>query len=187
MEKELIMATEPGLYLETSNLFDTRSLYEMDPNSQEFKEFIVKLTKTIDRITRALNLKETGIYAESEFVCGNVYPHNPALTLSTSQTASKRNSFRKFYTITTPLPNPGVTVNPLVIPHGLTIDNNWSLIHIYGSANDQVNHIYRPLGYPSTLALPIEIWVDVTNIYIRTLNNCSAYTLTYICLEFLKN
>jgi hypothetical protein len=180
------MAIDPGLFLETSNLFDTRTLYDMDPSSIEFKEFLVKLTKTVDRITRALNLKETGIYAETEFVCGNVYPHNPALSLTTPQIATKRNSFRKFYVITTALPNPGITPNPLVIPHGITIDNNWSLLHIYGATNDQINHLYRPLGYPSTAALPIEIWVDDTNIYIRTLNNCSNYTLTYLCLEYLK-
>jgi len=36
---------EPGLFLETTSVFDIQTIYQMDINSQQFKEFLVDLRK----------------------------------------------------------------------------------------------------------------------------------------------
>jgi hypothetical protein len=180
--------SEPGLFLETTSIFDVQSIYQLDINSEQFKEFLVNLKQTVNNISLAMNLKDTGYYPKTEFVNGQVYFPDPNLSSTTPQTPTWRQVFRKVFTLPGTLPNNNV----VTVAHGLTITNTFTFTRIYGCSSNTVGFTYIPLPYTSTALGPIpngivEVWVDVNNINVRTNADFRAYNLTYLIIEYLKN
>ena len=66
-----------GSYVPTTNIWDVAQLYEVDVNSPEFKELLVRLYQNINNIALVLNTKSTGYYIEEQFVSGKLF-FNPA-------------------------------------------------------------------------------------------------------------
>jgi len=77
----------PGAYVSTTEIFDPSLIDQLDVQSDEFKEFLNILTRTINDMNLLLNLKDTGYYVLQEFVNSQVYFPNTALS---STTASDR-------------------------------------------------------------------------------------------------
>lgn len=176
---------EPGLFLETTNILDVESIYELDINSDQFKEFLVNMRQTLNQITLAVNLKDTGYYDQREFVCGQVYFPDPILTSASVQTPTWRQVFRRTYLWPTPLPNTGAQV----LAHGLDLTpNTFTFTRIYGCASQKVPHVYIPIPYVSAALAPniIELFVDNVNINIVTNFDASAFDVTYVVLEYIK-
>ena len=66
------------------------------------------------------------------------------------------------------------------------MDRDWET-KIYGTATDAAGNGI-PIPYPSNTAnANIEINVDLTNVNITTAIDYSAFTTTYVVLEYLKN
>ncbi len=90
------------------------------------------------------------------------------------------------------LPNAGTKS----VAHGIDtlpqdLPNNYigfSFTRIYATATDPVNELYIPIPYASNVAANvIEINVDATNVNITTASNKTAYTITYVVLEYIKS
>jgi hypothetical protein len=64
-----------GQFIPTTQVWDIGQLYEVDVNSEDFKELLVRLYQNVNRIALALNTKETGYYLQEEFVSSNSYFH----------------------------------------------------------------------------------------------------------------
>jgi hypothetical protein len=173
-----------GSFVPTTNVFAIENLDQIELNSPEFRGFLVDIRKTLNRIALVLNTKDSGIYYPEEFVTGSILFPNPALDATTAQQPNQRQVHRKVINFGT-LPNAGTTN----VAHGITFPtpNTYSFVNIYGAATDQTGGSYLPLPYSSTtLVNNIEVSVDNTNVSITTGINRTAYTITYIILEYIK-
>lgn len=174
---------EYGSFVPTTNVWDVSQLYSTEVTSPEFKELLVRLYQNVNNIAIALNVKDSAVYDTQEFVNGQVYFPNPALSSASSTTPTQRQVYRKLINFGT-LPNTGTTA----VAHGLTVNAAFSFTRIYGCATDPVNFIYLPLPYASpTLVNNIELKADATNVTIITGSNRTAFTITYVILEYIKS
>lgn len=176
-----------GSFVNTTSVWDTQQLYSTNVNSEEFKELIVRLYQNINNIVLALNIKDVGYYPVVEFLNGQLYFPNPSLDPSTSQGSAYRQVFRTTVNFGT-LPNATTTS----VAHNIDIDpstpTTYSFTRIYGAATKDDQTSFIPLPYSSgTLANNIELSVTNTDIVITTSIDYSAYTITYIVVEYLKN
>lgn len=177
-------ADQFGAFIQTTQVWDVEQIEEIDVNSREFKELLVRLYQQINNIANVLNIKDTGYYSVSEFVNGQLFFPNPSLNSSTDQVPQERQVIRKVINYTTAFPNTGTAI----IPHGITCTSQTTFTRIYGVANDTTGKNYIPLPYASpTLANNIELKVDGTNVTIVTGSNRTNFTITYIVLEYLQN
>lgn len=173
-----------GAFLPTTEIFEIENLENININSLEYKDFLVRLRQIINNIETTVNIKDTGIYTKTEFVNGQVWFPDPTLTSQTAKKPAERQVFRKVINFGT-LPNAGTTN----IAHGITFPaaNTYSFTRIYGAATDPVGGSYLPLPYASTTLINnIELSVDNTNVSITTGINRTAYTTTYVVLEYIK-
>jgi len=159
-------------------------LSSTDPKSDQFKELIVRLALIVNRINLAVNTKETGIYNNlQEFVTSNQYFANPALNSGTAQTPEFRTVYRTVINFGA-LPNAATKS----VPHHITCTSSTTFTRIYGAATDpSTSYIPLPFVSATDVAHNIEVNVDTTNVNVITGANYSAYTTTYIVLEYLQN
>ncbi len=174
---------ESGAFVPTTNVWDDISaLEQVDISSPQFKELLVRLYQNVNNIAILLNLKDTGYYPQTEFVNGQLYFPQPTLNSSTQVAPIFRQVFRLVINFGA-LPN-STTKS---VAHNIAINNAYTFTRIYGCASDTVSFHYIPLPYSSaTLANNIELSVDATNVTVKTAANFSAYTITYIVIEYLK-
>ena len=172
-----------GVFIPTTQIWDIQAIEEMDVNSPEFKELLVRMHQNIGDIANNLNLKDTGYYDTNEYVCGRVYFPNPAFNTQTAGYPNFRQVFRKTINFGA-LPNAGTKS----VVHNITIVPSMTFTHIYATANDLTNDIYIPIPFASpTLNQNIKITIDNTNVNITTAINYSSYTICYVVLEYLQN
>lgn len=172
-----------GLYVPTTNVWDeVGQIQDIDVRSPEFKELLVRLYQNINNIALSLNIKDSAYYDRNEFVNGQLFFPNPALDSSTSTVPQFRSVFRLVINFGT-LPNTGTTS----VAHGLDVTSGYTFTRIYGAASDTTGLNYIPLPYASpVLANNIELNVDATNVNVTTGSDRTAFTITYIILEYMK-
>jgi len=138
------------------------------------------LTDYFRTVIDALNDKEIGQYNTTELVTGqNWFTPGDATKL--------RYVYRKVINFGA-LPNAGTTS----VAHGITTTQNTIFTRIYATATDPgatttTAALPIPFVDPNTLANGIQIDVDATNVNITTAANYSAYTITYVVLEYIQN
>lgn len=162
--------TNQGMFVPTSIIYDAQRIKEVDINSSDFKQLLVRLYQSINIISLAINAREVGTYALEEFVIGNLY-YNPVA----ADTSALRPIFRTTYN-TGALgigPNAG-------IPHGLPITATWQPVHIYGVAYDTANQVAWPM--PNS---DITVWTDATNIVITNWSGI-IFDVSSIVIEYSK-
>lgn len=173
--------TNPGLFISTTFGVDVSRLQEIDVSSGEFKELLVRLYQDLNKMALALNLKDSGYYALQEFVNGQVYPPN-AQAIAGNAPNPNRQVFRTLVEFGA-LPNAGSKS----VAHGIDITTSFIFTRIYGAASDKTGRNYLPLPYASpTLNQNISLSVDATNVTVVTGINRTAYTDTWIVLEYIK-
>jgi hypothetical protein len=174
-----------GEYVPSTEIWQiVQELSTANPGSDQFKELIVRLALIVNRINLAVNTKETGIYDNSrEFITSGQYFPNPVFFSGTPQEPDPRMVYRTVVYPGVPLPNTAT----LSIPHNIICTAATNFTRIYGAAT-QPSTSYIPLPFVSAtdVAHNIEINVDTTNVNIVTGANYSAYTISYIILEYLQ-
>lgn len=173
----------PGLFLPTTQLIDTQSIYDNENLDEDLKQIMIRMVQAFNDYANAINLKDTGIYNLAEFVSGNVYFPNPALKSTTREQPTFRQVFRIVVNFGA-LPN---NANKAVA-HGLTIDANTTFTAIYATATDTVGFtaIPIPMQFVATTN-KIDLRIDATNVNIQTNFNATNYNVCYVILEYLKN
>ena len=83
-----------GSFIPTSYIWDVSQLYSVDVNSPEFKELLVRLYQNVNNIAIVLNTKDSALYERSEFVNGQLYFSDPALSSQTNVTPVQRQVYR---------------------------------------------------------------------------------------------
>ncbi len=174
---------EYGMFIPTTNIWDPSQIYQTDVTSPEFKELLVRMYQNLNNMAMAINLKDTGYYDTSEFVTGQVFFPKPGLNSTSPTTPEFRQCYRKLINFGA-LPNNTTKT----MAHGITIDLNTSFTRIYGASSNPTGLLYLPLPYASgTLVNNVELWVDDTNVNVTTGANWSAYSITYVILEYIKS
>lgn len=166
----------PGAFLPTTSVWDVSTISDIDVNSEEFKELLVRLYQNINNIALAVNIRDAGYYDKTEFVNGQLFFPNPALSSTTAQAPTYRQVFRKVVDFGA-LPNS----TSKSVAHGIQITSEYTFTRIYGCASDTVARSYIPLPSNTT-----NIVVDATNVTVTTSSNLAAYATTYIILEYIK-
>jgi hypothetical protein len=163
---------DTGSFIPTTSIFDVGLLYDVEVNSPEFKELLVRLYQNVNNIAIVLNTKDSAFYLTEEFNTGQVW-FNPG-SFDYNQA---RPGYREVVNVG-PF-GPGATV----VPHSLAIDSNWKFTQIKGAASDTVNLLYYPFNYSGPNYL--NAYADGTNINIDN-NTGVTFTDAYIILEYLK-
>lgn len=178
--------TQGGSFVPTSYLWDIQQLESGTLKEEDFRLLLVRLYQNINNIALALNIKDTGMYNTSQFVNGQIFFPNPALNSSTSQIPEFRQVYRTVINFGA-LPNAGTFSQP----HGITCTTSTSFTRIYGCATKPTAPFsYIPLPYVSASAIAsnIQLNADATMVNITTGGtDYSAYTITYVILEYLQN
>lgn len=170
-----------GVYLPLTAVYDPESMARLNTVSPDLKEFVIVSGQNYNNIATVLNLKETGYYITAEIV-------NSQLWFRSDVTNINQNLFRNAFRLVInfgPLPNAGtksVAHNIVGLTAGVM---SWT--RIYGAATDpSANGL--PLPYASNTAnANIELNVDIMNVNVTTAMDYSAFTNTYIILEYLKS
>ena len=175
-----------GQFLPTTYEFDIGELTDMEVNSYEFKELIIRLYQNINSIILSVNNKETGYYSLTQFVTGKLWYPNPALNSTTPQTPILRQAYR----IVVPF-GPLTNNSTKSVPHGLIVTPTFRMKIIDCVANRPIVYSAVPIPYASTLQpVPenIEIYIDATNINISTISvvtDWTQYTDVDVILEYI--
>jgi len=176
------VGTEVGAFLPTTDVFDRGIIDSIDVNSEDFKDFIVRLYQTTNNIANAVNIRDAGYYVESEFVNGQRWFQNKNLTSKTAQTPEHRQVFRKVIDFGALLDTAAKN-----IAHGLTMTDDYTFTRIYGTASDTTGHTYIPIPYASpVLANSIEISLDLDFVWITTGSDRTPYDVCYVVIEYIK-
>lgn len=147
--------------------------YVIPEDPAQMQEF---LKRTLEKHARFINRKDMGQYETVETQINQTFPGaNPQ---------NKNLIYRKIVA-TGALPNGGITNTA----HNIVgIDNNWFFTRIYGTAIEPAGAGLRPffIPLPNTAPYQVAIMVDTTNINITTVANLSAFTTSFVILEFYK-
>ena len=175
-------AKAEGYYVATTDIYDSKIIADIDINSPEFKDFLVRLQQRTNTLALYQNNKVAGIFSLDEQINGKQYFQTVQGSGTGQQSQIQRQVYHKTY-------NLGALPNNMATPYptGLAIDSNWIATAIYGTAtNPGVAMI--PLPFASPIAAEnIKLEVIGTNIVITTAMNYSAFTVTYVTLEYVKS
>lgn len=167
---------EPGASVSTTEIFDPALVNQLDVNSDEFKEFLNKLTRVVNDIKLLLDLKISGYFPVTEFLTGKLMFPNPLLTSSTPQTPIYRNGFIKVIDFGT-LPDNGIKS----VPHEIEVNDSYTFFQMYGASS---------IPGTSFVSIPnqdIKLTADAVNVTVQTFSAYVGYTTTYIILEYIKS
>lgn len=163
-----------GSYVPTTNVWDVARLYEVDVNSDEFKELLVRLYQNVNNISLVLNTKVTGYYINEEFVSGKLF-FNPTF----SGPLDLRPGF--IITIDTGALGAGVTA----VNHGIIVTNIFKWMFIYGAATNTGTMVGYPLPFAGAAGNNIEVSVTATQVLINN-NSGITFTDSQVTLEYCK-
>ncbi len=169
-----------GVFLPLTAVYDPESLVGDAPISPQLKQFIMTSSQNYNNIANVLNLKETGYYITTEIVNSQSW----FKSVTNINQSLFRNAFRIVIDFGA-LPNAGAKS----VPHNITglTAGVMSWTRIYGTATDPAGNGI-PLPYSSSTANDnISLSVDLTDVTVTTAIDYSAFTITYIILEYLKN
>ena len=150
-------------------------VYDMVPEKwEDARQFLVEHLK---KISNAVNYREIGFFLDEELLSGKAFI--PGATVA-GNPQRFRSVLRKVIDFGA-LPNTGTKT----VAHGITFDANFTLIDLWGASTDPVNFFAINLGHAAAAPDQIELYMDATNIVVKTGSNRSAFTRTFIVVEYI--
>ena len=169
-----------GLFIPTTNIYEIDDIQTKGLDKELIRNILIHLYQDMNNVAIALNLKDSAYYFNEEFMNGQVLFPNPG---TMNPNFAGRQIFRTVI-------NFGVLPNTTTksYPHNIQITNSTTFTRIYGTASNPLTFSYIPIPYASTTSVAnnIQISVDSVNVNITTGANQSAYTTTYVILEYVK-
>jgi hypothetical protein len=163
-----------GSYIPTTNVWDVSRLYEVEVNSSEFKELLVRLYQNVNNIALVLNTKATGYCINEEFVSGKLF-FNPA----SNDPLQLRPGYTK--TINTGALGAGITA----INHDIDVTNTFKWMFISGAATDTGTLVGYPISFAGVAGNNIEVTTSATQVIINN-NSGVTFTDSQVTLEYCK-
>jgi len=165
-----------GAFIPTTFIWDVSEIERTDVSSDRFKELLVRLYQNINLIQATLNIKDSALYDTEEFVSGQTFFPGPDAGSNSGDASNRRQVYRKVIDFGA-LPNSATKS----VAHEIDITSGYSFTRLYGAASDQSGLNF--LAIPNS---SITLSVDATNVNITTAAALSAYAITYVTLEYLK-
>lgn len=176
--------TNPGQFIGTTQIYD------LGKDGVNSKDFSVRLRQNFNNLILSLNSKDTGYYAQEEFINGQLfYPDYSAVNSHTSAPSTYRQVYRKVIDTGALLDTAAKTIahNITFLPDPGIGDTTFVFTRIYGCATDPANRIALPLPYVSAAGgSEIELSVNATDIVITTASNRTAFTKSHVVVEYVK-
>lgn len=156
-------------------------VYDAVPDKwEDARPFMVEQLK---RISNAVNIREIGWHLDEELLSGKAFI--PGLNAMAGGASSQifRQVLRKVIDFGA-LPAAGTKS----VAHGITVDNNFTLVQMYASATDPTAFLAFPIPYadPTLLANNVGLDMDSTNVNITVGVDLSAYTRVFVTIEFMQ-
>lgn len=150
--------------------------FELPKDEREMRELVSKRERLTANI---VNIKENGNYELNEILTAQQW-FNPVNNLNTQQ---KLYTFRKVINFGV-LPNAGTKS----VAHNIAVTNKTVFTKIIGTAtNPAVQSVPLPYVNVGTPADGVELWLDPTNVNIKTTTaNWIGFITVYIILEYIK-
>lgn len=141
----------------------------------------LKLKESYENIAQNINRRDISIYDTEETPTGQQF------FATTANLRNPRDTYRSVVNFGA-LPNATTTS----VAHNISVANNTIFTRIYGVATHPTNTDPNPKSLPlpystETANGDIELYVTDTNVVITTSIDYSAYTTTYIILEYILN
>ena len=145
-------------------------VYDAVPEKWEAaKPFIVEQLK---RIANAVNIREIGWFLDEELLSGKAFIPGTTNVVDSGTSQQYRQILRKVIEF------PGLVIGVNVQPHGITVDSNFSLIQLFGSATNATTLTGEPIPNGADT-----ITYDSTNIIITV---GKSYTRAWAICEFIQ-
>ena len=171
----------PSALIPTTGIFDTTVINSIDIKSPEFRLFLVRLQDNLNQVAQAVNVRDAGYYGLTDFINGQLFFPNPTATSADSSAPAYRAVFRKVINFGA-LPNNATKTTA----HGITITSGFTFTRIYATASISGTN-FMPIPYASAVAADVvELFVDATNVSIKTGKDLTSYTACYVVLEYIK-
>lgn len=169
-----------GLFIPTTNIYEIEDIQTKGLDKELIRNILVHLYQDMNSVALALNLKDSAYYFDQEFMNGQVLFPNPNVI---NANLSGRQIFRTVINFGA-LPDTSIKS----YPHNIQITNSTTFTRIYATASNPIEFSYLPIPYVSStsVAYNIEISVDSVYVNITTGIDQSAYTTTYVILEYVK-
>lgn len=165
-----------GSYVQTTSVWDVSILYDVEINSPEFRELIVRLYQQTNNIALSLNTKDSAFYVDQVFQTGQQW-FNP----TDPDPLKLRPAFRKVINMG------ALAAGANTVAHGLTLTGSTiTFTKIQGAASNTATNNYVPLPHANGGATDIIVTVNATNVIV-TNNSGSLFTNAYIILEYLAS
>ncbi len=171
-----------GFFVPTTNIWDTNELSDIDVNSDQFKELLVRLYQNINNIAIALNSRQFGQMMNYEVQNGQQW---------FIQASNAFGNFRPgFFTVVNfgALPSTGTKS----VAHGIAFGSptTYSITRLWAAATKQSTPLMIPIPFvdaTGTAANNLQLTCDGTNVNITTGGtDYSLYTICYVVVEYLK-
>lgn len=150
------------------------------PEDEEEKD--LKLRQYLGSIATSTNSKDSGVYNSLETVTGRQFM--PTFSTDTASSATYRGVLRKVIDFGS-LPN-NTTKN---VAHGITFEPAYSIVNLYGAATQATGATWTAgisLPHASTvLATTVVLSIDATNIGITTGSDRTAFTRSFVVIEWI--
>jgi hypothetical protein len=165
--------------MDSQNLESFVPVYDMVPEKwEDGRQFLVEHLK---KISNAVNIREIGWYLDEEVLTGKAFIPSVPTPNNNSVPLQPRQILRKVVQ-TIPIPA-GVTL----VPHGIVVDSNFTLIDMWGSMTDPVALVSFTYAYsPSPDANGIQTYISGPNIVINSNTSRVSYTRSYIFIEYIQ-
>lgn len=155
-------------------------VYDTVPeNWEEARAFLIEHLK---KVSNAINIREISWFLDEELLSGK------AFIPGSNNNQQFRQILRKVIDFGS-LPNN----SSKSVAHGIKVDENFTLIQLFGAASNRTNpnFSYLPIPYatPTSLNDMISLSMDQTNVTIQTGNSAtprSNYTACFIVIEYIQ-
>lgn len=164
---------------DSQNLESFVPVYDMVPEKwEEGRQFLVEHLK---KISNAVNVREIGWYLDEEILTGKAFIPSLPVPNNNSVPLQPRQILRKVVDVG-PLP-----IGISMIPHGIVVDSNFTLIQMWGSATDPVALVSYTYAYsPSPDANGVQMYISGANIVIQNNSNRLSYTRNFVVIEYIQ-
>jgi hypothetical protein len=175
------MPENPNAFLETTDVYDVDIIKGLDINSEEFKEFLVRLRQNINNIALSVNGRDGGYSMLGEFNTGSQLFPDPA-----DPNSINRSEIRDTINFGA-LPNNATTS----VNHHMNAGNGTTASYIMTemsvTATDPIGLTYIQVPYADTAGNIITYFVNSTQVVITSNFNASNYTNCIVKLKYIVN
>jgi hypothetical protein len=145
-------------------------VYDTVPDKwEDARPFIVEQLK---KVSNAINIREIGWFLDEELLSGKAFIPGMNNVLGTGTSQQYRQILRKVIEF------PGLVIGANAQPHGITVDANFSLIQLFGSATNATALTGEPIPNGADT-----ITYDAINIIITV---GAAYTRALAVIEYIQ-